>query len=350
MGSTPFSINLPIASKLVPYPRNWMYLAEVAVLTRLATGIMRVLENRPSQQKNPNLSPNEKRQALMERFFVEIVGTIGYMGCLHLGQDLVNTIYGKVSKLELADLTKDNKHILEQYKLDVNRFDDVIKQTFGTHAANGKDATFTPRNLIARVLYGETVSVPDTNGKPTLKTFDKANLVTLKNNFMTEYAEKANHDKQVVEQAFSKIIQEGSPIQEFARKNNRLACGAILAGVALSAAIGGSVIQWMNDSVVAPSAKKWLGKHYKNDGPKSIKKDKPATPAMSFPPSGFAVWAPMPPPQLNMVSPSFPPPLPPFSPVYLPNPKMQPPASAFAMNALAAPYAVATMAKVGGGI
>jgi hypothetical protein len=335
-----------------------MYLAEVAALTRIATGVMRVLQNRPSQQKDPRLSQNEKRQALMERFFVEIIGTLGYMSFLHLGQDLVNGIYGRLGKLDPIHLTDDAQKMLAKYKLTVDQFDNIIKDTFGSHAVD-KNGILTQKDLIARVLYGET-----SHGT----VYPKANLVMLKDKLESAIEKHnpglnlKNPSKEVgeVKEAVTHLIQNCESLQKFARKNNKLACGAILTGVVLSAAIGGTVIQWMNDRVVAPSAKKWLSKRYKNDGPVATKQE--AEPVTPHQPPTFLASGPVPvfqaanpvqagavpqQPALNLVSQAPQMPQPAFAPVYLPNPKMQPPASAFAVNALASPY---RMPMVGGGV
>jgi hypothetical protein len=348
-----------------------MYLAEVAALTRIATGVMRVLENRPSKQKDPRLSQNEKRQALMERIFVEIVGTFGYMSFLHLGQDLVNGIYGRLGALDPVHLTDDAKQMLAKYKLEVKHFDDIINDTFGAHAVDG-NAALTRKDLIARVLYGETVKTEIAPNQFVQKPYKKANLATLKDNLEAAIQKHNPHldlkpagkDLKEVQGAVTHLIENCESLQKFARQNNKLACGAILMGVVLSAAIGGTVIQWMNDRIVAPSAKKWLSKRYKNDGPPANAQKEAAPVAPHQPPTFLASGsvAPFPPVNapvntpvatpalqpagLNLVSPAPQLPTPAFAPVYLPNPKMQPPASAFAVNALASPYRMPTVGGV----
>jgi hypothetical protein len=359
---------LPITSKLLPAPRNLMYLAEVAALTRVATGIMRVLENRPSKQSDPKLSQNEKRQALMERFFVEIIGTFGYMSFLHLGQDIVNGIYGRLGKLDPKHLTDDARQILEKYKLDVDKFNKVVLDTFDTHAVPAhvplEVRKINHKDLLARVLYGERV-----NGI----THEKANLATLKNNFIKEYT-SIGKDKRQVEAAFNAIMKKGGALTEFAKKNNRWASGGIALGVLLSAAIGGTVIQWMNDRIVAPAAKNWLSKRFKDGGPTAAQKKeadastgqtaenvppKPLTFLSAAPtfPTGPVGTVTTPNVGVQAVNSSQPGTLgapqvngqaPVFSPGYLPNPKIQSPGNGFAVNALASPYRLNSVTTVGG--
>jgi hypothetical protein len=92
---------------------------------------------------------------------------------------------------------------------------------------------------------------------------------------------------------------------------------------------------------VAPVAKQWLNKHYKNGKLKTPVKTSNRTESTAVYP-----WTPSVPAQLaqhtanrtsvkplDLMSQA-----PAFTTVYLPNPKIQPPTSAFAMNALASPY------------
>src|SRR5690606_15671729 len=72
---------------------NVRYLAESAVITRLMVGLVRVNENKPSKLKDPELTPRDKKKAVWERAFVEIIGTLGYLLVLHGGQDLTAKIF-----------------------------------------------------------------------------------------------------------------------------------------------------------------------------------------------------------------------------------------------------------------
>ena len=333
---------LPITSKLLPRAGNWMYLAEVAVLTRVLTGIMRVLVNSPSQQKDPKLSKNQKRQALIERFFVEIVGTACYMAFLHLGQDLVNLAYKpKVPHITLAgkDISQELRHALTDLGLCVNKFDqhinDYLKEVY-TPGAKPGDAK--AKNLIYRVLYGDS------------KT-GMANMEALKNKFAELSEVKAkNLSQEHLDKAFNKIVNEVAELKQFAMKNNVWASAAILLGVAVSAWAGGTGIQKMCDGPVASTAKMVLDKHYRKDskvrGPAAPSQpvavsqvggepDKQQEPAMVAPPAPAKT--------LSLVS-EAPPLLPPVqSPqsqqsgpqslqtLYLPNPK-QPTATPFAIG------------------
>src|SRR5690606_18478814 len=121
-------------------------------------GVARVLENRPSKQKDPNMTEGEKKQAMVERFFVEILGTMGYMACLHLGQDLVDRVAnnekfltalkgGKIDFDEIAhrDIGKDLKKLIDKVK----DLDEQLKKS--VNSVYGDNA----KHLIFRNLYAE---------------------------------------------------------------------------------------------------------------------------------------------------------------------------------------------------
>jgi len=248
---------LPITAQLLPIRwRNVIYLAEVAALTRLATGVARVLQNQPSRQKDPTLAPNEKRQAMIERFFVEIVGTIGYMGFLHVGQDLVDKIYNKCAKPKIpafseweqthpakfANLSK----ALGEFGLTVQKFDQKIKELY--EGEKGKTS-----GLLYRVLYDHE----STDGKN--KVVEKATLARLQE----KIAESAPHlSQENVTKQFNEVLKHAEGLKEFALKNNKWAAAAIITGVGISALIGGMVTQWMNDRLVAPQTKQFLRKKF----------------------------------------------------------------------------------------
>lgn len=353
--------NFPITSKLWPSSRNLMYMAEVAVLTRIATGIMRVMENRPSKQKDPRLSQNEKRQALVERFFVEIIGTAGYMGFLHIGQDLVDKLYSRmitksIPNIDFSKLTQQNREKLQQvlhdFHLGIERIEtlnehlnQMMKDVYRSPQAKLGKGRET-QDMLYRVLYGDDITFTMGNGQK--KTFynAKANLATLKERFKAEFQHLPGFQGQghKLDEAFGNIVKEVEPIKQFAMKNNTWGSLAILGGVALSAWIGGTFIQKMCDGPVASSTKKWLNNYFPKD---SHGADKPAenkeTAAAPKPLSLVSEAPPLVPPAHVLSQAPVPPAM---APVYLPNPK-QPTATPFAANTLAFPYQTHLMPKPG---
>lgn len=332
---------MPITSKLLPFrASNLVYLAEVAAITRLATGVMRVYENRPSQQKNPNVTPSEKRQALAERFFVEIIGTAGYMAFLHMGQDLVGALYDRVYKKTALPKLSDEagaklKAHLDTLKLDVGKFNKLIEELY--HPDKLQDGKPTS-GLIYRVLYEDEVK--DAQGKFVARP--RANMNGLKKLIIKKFKEDFPNElppelDKTVAKELKNILGGCEELRNFATKNNAWASAGIITGVALSAFVGGTITQWANDRVVAP----WLSRKF-ND--KAIKPIQPQLPAPGIaravaqmpsqamaqnPVNAFNIFA------NNTVLPPNPPPI---TPVYLPNPKMQPPATAFSANTLPRPY------------
>ncbi len=317
---------MPVTSKLVPRPRNLMYLAEVAVLTRLATGLTRVLENRPSKQNNPTLTEGQKKQAMAERFFVEILGTMGYMACLHLGQDLVDLLTrckSRVLKFSDERLVKDLKSLddsqfsdfkkmLDNLNIQVHELDSKLKESVAeTYGAQG--TAF--KNPVFSTLYEH--ELPGSTKDHSL--LGKANLVTVKNQFrkkVEQVAEKGGVtlEPQQLDAALSKIVNEVKPLKEFAKRNNQLAVLGIFTGVVGSALVGGSLTQWMNDRVIAPGAKKFFNRKQPKKGAATL------TPPLVSP-----LADPMPVvthKALSLVSAPAALPMP-AVPVYLPNPKTQ---------------------------
>jgi hypothetical protein len=334
---------LPITSKLIPKPSNLVYLAEVAVLTRLATGVARVLENRPSKQNDPNVTEGQKKQAMVERFFVEILGTMGYMACLHLGQDVVDKISNRLSKNE--DLLRDALDLkgnqalkataekwTEQLKWDVESLEKKlrasIEETYSIE--NAKQKVPTTKNLIARSLYG--VETPEGGVK-------KVNLATVKNTLAQKLnIEPDSAKREALDKAFTEIVNEVKPLKKLAQQSNKLAILGIVTGVATSAVVGGTVTQWLNDRMVAPTAKKFFA-HKKATQPLMGETHK-------------TVSQPVAQKSLSLISaaPAMPMPLNPAAPVYLPNPKMQPSTAHFASLALRPPTSISPFPRTGGGL
>ncbi|WP_373531986.1 hypothetical protein [Vampirovibrio sp.] len=340
----------PITTKLLPLPGNLVYLAEVAVLTRLATGVMRVLENRPSKQSDPHISEAQKKQSMAERFFVEIFGTMGYMLCLHLGQDLVDKLADRWDRRpelhflnQKENLFKGLEHNAEfqsgkstlenlkiaNLKITIDDLDQRLRESaedvFGKYSPTGKER---PNHMVYNTLYEHALPGTGSTGK--------ANLVTVKNRLRDKLvAGRSDLVKgpQLAEmdEALSKIVNEVKPLKDFAMKNNKLAVLGIAIGVASSAIVGGTLTQWMNDRVIAPGAKKFFAKKEQQKLAKNAILPIPEAPLQTAPKS-FSLLSPSPglpvgPAHLGVIPP----------PVYLPNPKMQGGASGFAMSVFPPP-------------
>jgi hypothetical protein len=352
---------LPITSKLLPVrARNVAYLAEVAALTRIVTGVVRVVENRPSQQKDTQLSQNEKRQAIAERFFVEILGTAGYMTFLHLGQDLVDKVQAEIRKkapLPKA-LTAELEAKIDKLGFQVGEFNTLIEKLYNPHANVDKPYS----GMLYRVLYEDELHE---NGK--LISLPKATLASLQKKIIEELQARSPHKNEaaleLIQQNavrdFKEVLKHFKDLENFACKNNIWAGAGILTGVVLSATVGGTLTQWMNDRLVAPTAKKWLNKKYAAGQAKPAAPVAPAihkasagdaasvAPAASSP--ALSQAAPLNPFNFSTMTMPLPPNPPPIAPVYLPNPKMQPPGAAFAANVLPRPYSTPLPNPMSGG-
>lgn len=307
---------LPITSKLWPRRSNLMYLAEVAVLTRLATGVARVLENRPAKQKDPNMTEGEKKQAMVERFFVEILGTVGYMACLHLGQDLVDRVannerFLKDLKGGKIDFEKDIAHrnIGDDLKKLIGKVKDLDEQLKkSVDSVYGDNA----KNLIFRNLYAEK--------NPQKGALKKANMTALKEDLGKQLVGRLDGVHIDMDKAFNDIVHEVQPLKKLAQRSNNLAILGIVTGVATSAIVGGTVTQWLNDRVVAPTAKKFFARRKLKKTPVN---GAPAIPKVTPQPAQFGQPLPQKPLSLLSPAPGIPASGNPVPPVYLPNPKTQ---------------------------
>lgn len=243
---------LPITSQLNPLAgmRNVIYLAEIAALTRLTTGVVRVVQNQPSKLQDPKLSMNQKRQAFWERVFVELFGTAGYIFFLHLGQDLASKVFEK--KLKIPKLSTDNL-VKQGIQLDTSqtiRASAAVQDVFGPHQERA--VKNESQGLIHRVLYGQKVK---NQGKTLIQ---RANLSTLHEKLGTE------------------LFQKVRPMVEpFAKATNRAASLSILSGVVLSALYGGFVTQALNDRAIAPMLKRFMKWRYGDDTLRKAPRPKP---------------------------------------------------------------------------
>ncbi len=259
----------PISMKLNVLNReNWAYLLLTAVLTRMVIGLMRINENRPVKNKDPNLTQNQKRQAFLERFFVEFGGTAAYIGALHLGQDVMAKVFEHTSsKLDLnaLQLPYPEPHGCPPHGLSRAEIDHInlgMKEVFGKVQADGKTFALDNQGLIYRALFGQKV------GNKTVK----ANLVGLRENLegkATGLYEKAAKAYGATPESLMKtgakdtLAVTGGRLAELAMSLNRYSNWSIAAGVGLSALFGGLVTQRVNDNVVAPQARRWLTRSFR---------------------------------------------------------------------------------------
>ena len=222
---------LPITAKLNPFAgaQNWAYLMQSAAITRLLTGAARVWENRPSALQDPNLTQNEKRQACLERFFVEIIGTAGYLGFLHLGQDIIAKTLDPNLKKHLNQLVAKIEDPASG--LDAQQAQKVKRALVDVYAGDSQ-------SLIERYLYG--YKTHNKSGKT------QVNLGQMK--------------KVLNENDLFHYVRTSVPLDEFTSALRHKAAISVLGGIAVSALFGGLVTQWLNDRVFAPVVRKVLNK------------------------------------------------------------------------------------------
>jgi len=249
--------------------RNVVYLAELAALTRLATGAARVMENRPSCQHDDRLSRDEKRQALVERFFVEILGTVGYMAFLHLGQDMVGGLFSKFGKTQIPSvysLSQEKQaavsQALKKMGLTLEQFNRELQLHYNP------DQLKNPRSgLLYRTLYEHEVTKKDAHGQPVkdihgqpVKVFEKSTLADLQKKIVKHYNLSAHLDEPTISRQFKEVLRHFDTLETFALKMNKVGALCIGTGVLISAVIGGALTQLTNDGVIAPAAQAYFKK------------------------------------------------------------------------------------------
>jgi hypothetical protein len=209
-------VSLPITRKLNPLRReNLLYMAETAVLTRLSIALMRTWQNVPSKNNNPEASQLDKHKSLWERFFIEILGTSGYMLAMHLGQDLM------AKWLETRTVLNPNKMLEGIEGLSIREMEtltDKVHKVFGD----------SPKGIVSRVLYG------------------KANLANLYRELGTSRL------------AENTIIRDA--VEGYAKRLNRFGAYTLLAGIAAGVAFGGVVVQFVNDRFFGPVVEPFLAR------------------------------------------------------------------------------------------
>jgi len=239
----------PITAKLNPLrPANLPYLATSAIIARIGVAAIRVNENKPSKNENPELTRNEKRQALLERFFVEGVGTFLFTVVpLHLGQDLMNRAVEKTAKSLTIPQMREHRAVSIEEREKINQ---AILKVFGRQKEGEQAFVADSTGLISRMLFGKPITLP--NGK---KGSVRASLSNLR--------------KELGDPLYGKAMEHLPELTKFSMHLNRYGCLSLMAGVLFSATLGGVVTQRLNDTVVAPAAKSWLNKQFPDGSRKS---------------------------------------------------------------------------------
>jgi hypothetical protein len=231
--------SFPITAKLNPLMKglriNWRnvgFLLEAAIITRALTAFTRMWQNRPSKFKDQSLTPNQKRQALMERVFVEGVGTLSFVTMLQFGQDLAAKLVERMTKMPVVP--KNAAGISEK---GIRTANEALREVFGQNV----------RGVIARILYGHDLSLA---GKPVVR---RANLSTLREVLQGKLGEQAG------DKLFAGIREHIMPAVQ---KLNKGASLTMLAGMAASVLVSGPLIQKSNDRWFSPLVAKKLAKRY----------------------------------------------------------------------------------------
>lgn len=231
-------LSLPITSKLNPLSQaNWLYMAKSAVLTRLAIALMRTWQNLPNKNNNPQASPLEKHQSLWERFFIEILGTTGYMLAMHLGQDALAKVLESHPTL---DPSRIGDGIVGLSHPESQLLKDTIHQFFGEKS----------KGLISRTLYG------------------KANLANVFKALETSPmgASLMNNDQVRVS------------LEKFITQLNWRASATLLAGIGAGVMFGGVIVQFVNDRIFGPVVEPFLARMFGLDDGKGGSHKVPAQP------------------------------------------------------------------------
>lgn len=212
---------------MVPKTENLLYLLEIAAVTRLLIGGLRVAQNSPSSYKTNDLTVFQKRKSFLERCFIELFGTGGYMIMLHFGQDMMSKLFEAQTsyappqmKTPLSEMTRPQMQKVNGIMLDVF----------------GRDR----EGIISRVLYGVNKHDPVTGRIIN----QKATYSTLKDKLGNVF------DADMMAKLEEKFL--APKVEPYVRKLYRASSVSVLAGVLGSALFGGIVIQWLNDNIFSP--------------------------------------------------------------------------------------------------
>ena len=230
---------LPITAKLVPKSKNLLYLLEAAAVSRLNIGAFRVLQNSPDKYQSNNLTEYQKRKSYLERIFIELFGTAGYMVVLHGAQDFVSKLFYESNPDFIPPQLDQKMPLSELTHAQTSKVNDIMIDVFGSER-NGGQKALHPEGIISRVLYGAEKTDAVTGNKFT----QKATLSTLRERLSLALDKKT---LKVVEEKFIK-----PSVEPYVRKLYKASSVSVLAGVVASAVFGGVVIQWINDNIFAP--------------------------------------------------------------------------------------------------
>ncbi|MDX2084661.1 MAG: hypothetical protein SFZ03_04660 [Candidatus Melainabacteria bacterium] len=206
-------------------PANLPYLLSSAIILRTLVGVARTLMDLPQINPKPNLPEEEKFGTFFERINMELVGTLGYMGVLHVCQDVSRWALEHIPALRPQHFLDD---LLSRYRERLPNAAAVL--TKGVDAAFGvQDA-----GILKRVVY-DTPNIFRTQGTHSLYAAQQ---------FLQK---QATHTGDTV----WNLVKD-----DFVRYQNRLmlpAFGMVLTGVAAAAYFGGYLMQLFNDRVVGQS-------------------------------------------------------------------------------------------------
>ncbi|MGE0201078.1 MAG: hypothetical protein AB7P76_08930 [Candidatus Melainabacteria bacterium] len=208
-------------------------LAEQAVVARLLVGVIRVVLNSPEHLNHNDLAPNDKKKTFLERLFVEMIGTPGYVFCINLAQEIGT----KLSDLRYARQFEYFKgpywdQLVEQGHLslaDGEKGKRVFQQICGESSVGVTRRFLSQENLIPR-------AIEDIKKGPRrlfrIKLND-ARLVSL------------------LEKEGSLLTVRGGA-RTFLDKVNQSGSNSIILSAVAGALFGGYVVQAFNDRLLSP--------------------------------------------------------------------------------------------------
>lgn len=233
-----FKNTFPITAKLSPINKaNLPYLLQTAILTRLAVGAARISENSPKRNQTSEMTPEEKKKAFAERCFVEIVGTLGYILLLHLGQDFASHILEHINKPFIPTIREKAIQEIMQKKSDIplKQFENAFDEVIGTKT----------KGLVGRIVNLRKV--------PWSKDLAGSNLRSLAIKLDLPFEEFMRRAPKVLS-------------KEYPYKANKMFNIAIVFSVFFSAIIGGYGTQWVNDTFI----NRYLKKRYPEKVPEGF--------------------------------------------------------------------------------
>ncbi len=209
---------------------NLLYLASSAVITRLTVAGIRVWENQPEKNNNPEYNKVDKFSTLWERIFIEIFGTVGYMITMHVAWDMMANLYERNLKLPLMETAGKIKSFVgmtEAESLDIaQKVNKALKEVYG-ESEKGV-------GLIDRAIFGPSPNKQATR-KNLLNAFERLNI----------------KNPEVIKEIMGELKASGT-IENFISELNKKCTKTMIVGVLLGAIFGGVVIQYVNDRLFSP--------------------------------------------------------------------------------------------------